>query len=67
MSDAPTPAEIRHYLDTIAALDRFEAQHRYTRGWGAFDPADLPIPAVVKVSAWLEAQAAPAAVGGAGV
>ena len=60
MSATPTPAEIRVYLDAMEKLSDFEISHRHTRGWGAFDPASLPIPEAVTVKAWLETMAAPA-------
>ena len=60
MSATPTPTEIRVYLDAMEKLSDFEVSHRHTRGWGAFDPASLPIPEAVTVKAWLETMAAPA-------
>jgi len=49
----PSNADLKVFLDTVAKLDLFEAEHRHRHGWGTFDPATLPILEVVRTVAWL--------------
>lgn len=55
----PTKEEIERFIEVFNTLDRFEAQTRYARGYGAFSKgAVMPSPEVVKVIAWLQKQTA---------
>jgi hypothetical protein len=50
----PHRNEIAEFIACFTKLERFEAEQRYVRGGGAFDPKDLPILAVRKTMAWLQ-------------
>jgi hypothetical protein len=50
----PTKEELAKFLEIFQTLCQFEAQHRQTRNWGAFDEKDLPFPEVVAVQEWLK-------------
>lgn len=52
---APMPDrnEMDEFIAAFTKLERFEAEQRYVRGGGAFNPKDLPIEGVRKTMAWL--------------
>lgn len=56
--EQPTPLELRRFLEVVEQLDHFESMQRHIRGYGAFDPAELPVPEVVTTLAWLRELAA---------
>lgn len=49
----PHRNEIAEFIAIFNKLERFEAEQRYVRGGGAFDPKDLPILSVRQTMAWL--------------
>jgi hypothetical protein len=53
----PSVDEIHEFLDAFKKLDEFECRTRLIRGHGAFNSAELPIPAVVTVMVWLKKKA----------
>lgn len=53
--DSPTAEEIKKAVEEINRLAVFEAEHRMRCGWGLYQDSDvLPIPALVKTTAWLK-------------
>lgn len=50
----PTKEEFEKFITVIERLSSFEAEHRYIRGWGMLNEAELPIPEVVNVVTWLK-------------
>jgi hypothetical protein len=54
MTDQPSKAEISRFLEFFAALEKFELQQRFVRGYGAFGPEwKWPDQAVADVAEWL--------------
>lgn len=59
--DEPVGDDLKAFLDVWNRLCNFEASQRYIRGYGAFNPNELPIPAAVRVIKWMEQRVATAA------
>lgn len=55
----PTAQQITRFLELFNALDAFESQQHFIRGYGAFDRATvaMPDPAAVAVLSWLKEKA----------
>lgn len=54
----PTKAQLVRFIEVFEKLDGFEAQTRFTRGWGAFRAEELPDADVIAVMAWLRGKTA---------
>lgn len=51
----PSNEELKQFIDGVKKLDLFEADHRNTCGWGAWDEEKdpLPNPSFIKTLKWL--------------
>jgi hypothetical protein len=49
----PSPKTIARFVQVFETLSHFESSHRFTRKYGAFKEAELPIPEVVETLGWL--------------
>ena len=52
----PTLSDLKKFIEIFERLNRFEAEMRFSRKWGAFSESEIEEtqPAIARVMRWLE-------------